>query len=89
MYSPAIINPEQAFQPLPSGKDRFNLVLPLQSFSEGNPSLVEISPCTGLGPTDLNTSEHDGSQVLDTTLSPQTDHHPLVFWSRPNSLERS
>ena len=35
MYSPAIIATEQAFQPLPSGKDRFNLVLPLQSFSRG------------------------------------------------------
>ena len=88
MYSPAIINPEQAFQPLQSGSDRFNLVLSLHSFSEGNPSLVEISPCTGLGPIDLNASEQDGSQVLDTTLSPQTDHHPLVFWSTPNSVER-
>ena len=89
MYSPAIINPEQAFQPLPSGKDRFNLVLPLQSFSEGNSFLVEISPCLGLGPIDLNAYEQDGSQILDTTLSPQTDHHPLVFWSAPNSVERS
>ena len=89
MYSPAIINPEQAFQPLPSGKDRFNLVLPLQSFSEGNPFLVEISPCTGLGPIDLNASEQDGSQVLDTTLSPQTDHHPLVFWSNTKYEQKS
>ena len=89
MYSPAIINPEQAFQPLPSGKDRFNLVLPLHSFSEGNPFLVEISPCSGLGPIDLNTSDQDSSLLLDSNLSPQTDRHPLVFWSKPNSLERS
>ena len=79
MYSTAIINPEQAFQPLQSGKDRFNLVLPLQSFSEGNPSLVEISPCLGLGPMDLNTSVQDSSLLLDSTLILQTDHHPLVL----------
>ena len=89
MYSPATINPEQAFQPLPSGKDRFNLVLPLQSFSEGNSSLVEISPYSGLGPIDLNTYEQNSSLLLDSNLSTQTDHHPLVFWSRPNSVERS
>ena len=63
MYSPAIINPEQAFQPLQSGKDRFNLVHPLHSFSEGNPLLVEISPYSGLGPIDLNTYEQDLSLI--------------------------
>ena len=89
MYLPAISATEQAFQLLSSGSDRFELVRPLHNFSEGNPFLVEISPCTGLGPIDLNASEQDGSQVLDTTLSPQTDHHPLVFWSTPNSVERS
>ena len=89
MYSPAIITSEQVFQPLPSGSDRLDLVIPLQSFSEGNPSLVEISPCTGLGPIDLNASEQDGSLIFDTTLSAQTEHHTIVFWSRPNSLERS
>ena len=89
MYSPAIINPEQAFQPLQSGKDRLNLVLPLQSFCEGNPFLVEISPCSGLGPIDLNTYDQGSSLLLDSNLSPQTDRHPLVFWSTPNSLERS
>ena len=87
MYSPAIIKPEQAFQPLPSRSDRFNLVLPLQSFCEGNPFLVEISPCLGLGPIDINTYEQDSSLLLDSNLSPQTDCHPLVFWSNPNSLE--
>ena len=89
MYSPAIISPEQTVQPLPSGSDRLNLVLPLHSFCEGNPFLVEISPCSGLGPIDLNTYEQDSSLLLDTTLSTQTDRHPLVFWSKPNSLKRS
>ena len=89
MYSPAIINPEQAFQPLPSGKDRFNLVLHLQSFSEGNPFLVEIPPYSGLGPMDLNASEKVLSQILDTTLSGQTSPPPAAFWGQPNSLERS
>ena len=88
-YSPAIIATEQTFQPPPSGSDRFNLVLPLHSFSEGNPFLVEISPCSGLGPTDLNTYDPGSSLLLNSNLSPQTDHHPLVFWSQPNSLERS
>ena len=89
MYSPATIATEQAFQPLPSGSDRLNLVIPLQSFSEGNPFLVEISPCLGLGPIDLNTYEQDSSLLLDTTLSGQTSLPPTAFWSRPNSLERS
>ena len=79
MYSPAIIAIEQAFQPLPSGKDRFNLVLSLHSFCEGEDSLVEISPCSGLGPIDLNTYDQGSSLLLDSNLSPQTDHHPLVF----------
>ena len=89
MYLPAIITTEKAFQPFPPGKDRFNLVLPLHSFSERNPFLVEISPCSGLGPIDLNTYDQGSSLLLDSNLSPQTDHHPLVFWSQPNSLERS
>ena len=89
MYLPAIITTEQAFQPLPSGSDRLTRVLPLHSFCEGNPSLVEISPCSGLGPIDLNTYDQGSSLLLDSNLSPQTDHPPLVFWSQPNSLERS
>ena len=89
MYSPAIINPEQAFHPLPSGSDRLNLVHPLHSFSEGAPFLVEIPPYSDLSQLYLNTSEQDSSLLLDSNLSPQTDHHPLVFWSTPNSVERS
>ena len=89
MYSPAIIATEQVFQPVPSGKDRLNLVLPLNSFSEGAPFLVKVPPYSDLSQLDLNTSEQDSSLLLDYNLSPQTDHHPLVFWSKPNSLERS
>ena len=89
MYSSAIINPEQAFHPLPSGSDRLNLVLPLHSFCEGNPFLVEISTCSGLGPIDLNTYDQSSSLLLDSNLSPQTDRHPLVFWNTPNSNQRS
>ena len=89
MYSPAIINPEQAFQLLPSDSDRFDLVLPLQSFSEGNPFLAEISPCSDLSQLDLNNYDQGSSLPLDSNLSAQTDRHPLVFWSTPNSVERS
>ena len=89
MYSPAIIATEQTFQPPPSGSDRFNLVLPLQSFSEGNPFLVKIPPYSDLSQLDLNTYEQHSSLLMDSDLSAQTDRHPLVFWSRPNSLERS
>ena len=81
MYSPAIINPEQAFHPLPSGKDRLNLLLPLHSFSEGTPFLVEIPPYSDLSQLNLNTCVQDSSLLMDTTLSTQTDYHPSAFWS--------
>ena len=89
MYSPAIITTEQAFHPLLSGNNHFNLLLPLQSFSEGAPFLVETPPYSGLVPMDLNTYEQDSSLLLDTTLSGQTSPPPAAFWSRLNSLERS
>ena len=79
MYSPAIINPEQAFQPSPFGKDRLNLVLPLHSFSEGDPFLVEIPPYSGFGPMDLNAAAKEPSLILDTTLSAQTSPTPASF----------
>ena len=87
MYSPAIITTENAFQLFPSGSDRLNLVLPLHSFCEGNPFLVEISPCTGLGPIDLNASEQVPSLILDTTLNVQTSPPPASFCSKPKSLK--
>ena len=89
MYSPAIITTEKAFQPFPSGSDRLNLVLPLHSFCEGNPFLVHVAPYSDLSQLGLNTYDQGSSLLLDSNLSPQTDRHPLVFWSKPNSLERS
>ena len=89
MYSPAIFTDKQAFPPLPSGKGYSDFLLPLHSFYGGNPFLVEISPCSDLGPIDLNPSVQGSSLPLDSNLSPQTDCHPLVFWSKLNSLERS
>ena len=72
MYSPAIINPEQAFHPLPSRSDDcFNLVLPLQSFSEGDPFVVEIPPYFSFGQIDFNASAQSSFLILDTTLSTQ------------------
>ena len=79
MYSQAIIATEQAFHPLRSGNIRFNLLLPLHSFSGDAPFLVEVPPCSGLGPINLNTYDQDYSLLLDTTLSAQTKHHSLVF----------
>ena len=79
MYSQAIIATEKAFHPLPSGNNHFNLLLPLHSFSGGAPFLVEVPPCSGLGPINLNTYDQDYSLLLDTTLSAQTEHHSLVF----------
>ena len=89
MYSPAIITTEQVFQPVPSGKDRLNLVLPLNSFSEGAPFLVEVPPYSDLSQLDLNTYDQGSSLPLDSNLSAQTDRHPLVFWNTPNSEQRN
>ena len=89
MYSPAIIATEQAFQPLPSGKDRFNLVLPLHSFCEGNPFLVHVAPYSDLSQLGLNTYDQGSSLPLDSNLSAQTARPPLVFWSTSNSLDWS
>ena len=89
MYSPAIITTEKAFQPLLSSKDRLNFVLPLNSFSEGDPSLVEISPYFSFGQIDFNASAQGSFLILDTTLSTQTEHPSLVFGSTPDYQERS
>ena len=80
MYSPAIINPEQAFQPLLSSKDCFGILPSLNSFSGG---------ASFFGRMDLNTYEQDSSLLLYSNLSPQTDYQPLVFWNKPNSQEGS
>ena len=89
MYSPSIITTEPALLPLPVAKDFISSVLPLDSFSEGTPLLVEIQSFSGLVLTDLNPPEQDSSLILDSTLSSQTDHHPLIFWSKSNDQVRS
>jgi len=76
----------QAFQPLTSGKDSFDLLLPHHSSSEGAPFLVEIPPYSGLSPMNLNASEQVPS-LLDTTLNVQTSPPPVSFCSKPNSLK--
>ena len=89
MYLPAIITTEKAFQPFPSGSNRFNLVLPLHSFSEGDPFVVEIPPYFSFGQIDFNASAQGSFLILDTTLSTQTEHPSLVFGSTPDYQERS
>ena len=89
MYSPSIITTEPALLPLPVAKDFISSVLPLDSFSEGTPLLVEIQSFSGLGPMDLNPPEQDSSLILDSTLSSQTDHHPVIFWSKSHRQARS
>ena len=89
MYSPVISTFEHPLNPLPSGKDSVPSLLPLQSFSERTPFLVEISSFSGLGQINFNASEQEYSPLLDTTLSAETNNYSEGFWSRPNSLERS
>ncbi|MDG2197077.1 MAG: hypothetical protein P8O70_09355 [SAR324 cluster bacterium] len=89
MYSPSIITTELALLPLPVAKGSISSVLPLDSFSEGAPFLVEIPPHSSLGPMDLNSHEQDSSLILDSKLSPQTDHHPVIFWSKSHHQARS
>ena len=89
MYLPSIITTEPALLPLPVAKGFISSVLPLDSFSEGTPLLVEIQSFSGLGPMDLNPPEQDSSLILDSTLSFQTDHRPVIFWSKSNDQVRS
>ncbi|MEK9764203.1 MAG: hypothetical protein VW729_16095, partial [Deltaproteobacteria bacterium] len=42
MYSPSLITTEPALLPLPVAKGLISSTLPLDSFSEGTPCLVEI-----------------------------------------------
>ncbi len=89
MYSPSIITTEPALLPLPVAKGFISSVLPLDSFSEGTPLLVEIQSFSGLGPIDLNPPEQDSSLILDSTLSSQTDHHSVIFRSKSYHQARS
>ena len=89
MYSPSIITTDPALLPLPVAKGFISSVLPLDSFSEGTPLLVEIKSFSGLVLTDLNPPEQDSSLILDSTLSFQTDHRPVIFWSKFHRQARS
>ena len=89
MYSPSIITTESALLPLPVAKGFISSVLFLDSFSEGNPLLFEIQSFFGLGPTDHNPPEQDSSLILDSTLSSQAGHHPVIFWSKSHRQARS
>ena len=89
MYSPSIITTEPALLPLPVAKGFFSSVLSLDSFSEGTPLLVEIQSFFGLGPMDLNPLKQDSALMLNSSLSAQTDHHPVIFWSKFHHQARS
>ena len=89
MYSPSIITTEPALLHLPVAKGFISSVLPLDSFSEETPLLVEIQSFSGLCPMDLNPPEQDSSLILDSTLSSQTDDHPVIFWSKSHYQARS
>jgi hypothetical protein len=84
MSSPATITTEQPSHPLASGNDRFNLIPPLNGFSEGNPILVEITPCSDIGQIGFTVTSEDSSLLLDSTLSAQPSHQPAIFLSKSN-----
>lgn len=85
MYSPAIITTEQASHPLASGNDSFNPIPPLNGFSEGNPILVEITPCSDIGQIGFTVTSEDSSLLLDSTMSAQASPHSAIFWSKSNN----
>ena len=89
MYSPSIITTEPALLPLPVAKGLISTALPLDSFSEGTPCLVEIEPLSISGLLTLTNFEQDSSLILNSTLSTQTDHHPVILWSKSHYQTRS
>ncbi len=84
MYSPSIITTEPALLPLPVAKGLISSTLTLDSFSEGTPCLVEIEPIITSGLLTFTNFEYDTSLILNSSLSAQTNHHPLIFWSKSN-----
>ena len=88
MYSPSIITTEPALLPLPVA-NFISSVLPLDSFSEGTPCLVEIEPLSISGLFTFTNFEYDTSLILNSPLCAQTDHPPLIFWSKSNDQVRS
>ena len=88
MYSPSIITTEPALLPLPVAKGLISSTLTLDSFSEGTPCLVEIEPIITSGLLTFTNFEYDTSLILNSSLSAQTNHHPLIFWSKSNDQVR-
>ena len=89
MYSPSIITTEPAILPLPVAKGLISSTLLQDSFSEGTPCLVEIEPLTISGLLTFSNFGYDTSLILNSSLSAQTDHHPVIFWSKSNDQVRS
>ena len=89
MYSPSIITTEPALLPLPVAKGLISSTLPLDSFSEGTPCLVEIEPIITSGLLTFTNFGYDTSLILDSTLSSQTDHHSVIFRSKSYHQARS
>jgi len=88
MYSPSIITTEPALLPLPVAKGLISSTLTLDSFSEGTPCLLEIEPIITSGLLTFTNFEYDTSLILNSSLSAQTNHHPLIFWSKSNDQVR-
>ena len=89
MSSPAIITTDQVSHPLASGNDSFNHIPPLKGFSEENPILVEITPCSDIGQIGFTVTSEDSSLLLDSTMGAQASPHSAIFWSKPNDKVRS
>jgi len=89
MYSPSIITTEPALLPLPDAKGLSSSALPLDSFLEGTPCLVEIEPHSISGLCTFTNFEYYTSLILNSSFSAQTNHHPLIFWSKSNEQVRS
>ena len=84
MYSPSIITTEPALLPLPVAKGFISSVLPLDSFSEVTPCLVEIEPIITSGLLTFTNFEYDTSLILNSSLSAQTSSYISIFWSNPD-----
>ncbi len=88
MYSPSIITTEPALS-VPVSNGFRSSALPLDSFSEGTPCLVEIEPIITSGLLTFTNFGYDTSLILNSSLSAQTDHNPVIFWSKSNDQVRS
>ena len=84
MYSPSIIITEPALLPLPVAKGLISSALPLDSFSEGTPCLVEIEPKITSDLLTFTNFGYDSSLILNSSLSAQTNPSISIFWSKPD-----